>query len=132
RGPTQTPFQRAANAAFDATRDTGSSASNNAPYEAARALSFEDHNRYRWRIPAGGGSDGPWRRWVPPRLPMTRTNATTVSAEGNPLWGPPPRPRRPGRAPRSPPRGRPPPPPPSSPPATSVRPAGAVPLTVSR
>jgi hypothetical protein len=44
RGPSQTPFQRAANAAFDATRDTGSSASNNAPYEAARALHFEDHN----------------------------------------------------------------------------------------
>ena len=44
RGLVQTPFQRAANAAFDATRDTGSSASNNAPYEAARALSFEYHN----------------------------------------------------------------------------------------
>ena len=44
RSPSQTPFQRAANAAFDATRDTGSSASNNAPYEAARALSFKDHN----------------------------------------------------------------------------------------
>jgi hypothetical protein len=43
-GPSQTPFQRAANAAFDATRDTGSSASNNAPYEAARALNFKDHN----------------------------------------------------------------------------------------
>ena len=44
--PSQTPFQRAANAAFDATRDTGSSASNNAPSEAARALNFEDHNRF--------------------------------------------------------------------------------------
>jgi hypothetical protein len=43
-GPSQTPFQRAANAAFDATRDTGRSASGNAPYEAARALNFEDHN----------------------------------------------------------------------------------------
>jgi hypothetical protein len=43
-GPTQTPFKRAANAAFDATRDTGSSAANNTPYEAARALNFEDHN----------------------------------------------------------------------------------------
>jgi hypothetical protein len=45
-GPTQTPFQRAANAAFDATRDTGGSASNNAPNEAARALNSEDHNRF--------------------------------------------------------------------------------------
>ena len=45
-GPTQTPFQRAANAAFDTTRDTGSSASKNAPYEAARALNFDDHNRF--------------------------------------------------------------------------------------
>ncbi len=44
-GPSQTLFRRAANAAFDTTRDTGSSASNNAPYEAARALNFEDHNR---------------------------------------------------------------------------------------
>jgi hypothetical protein len=42
--PSQTPIQRAASAAFSATRDTGSSAANNTPYEAARALSFEDHN----------------------------------------------------------------------------------------
>jgi hypothetical protein len=42
--PFQTPFQRAANAAFDATRDTGGSASGNAPNEAARALSFNNHN----------------------------------------------------------------------------------------
>jgi hypothetical protein len=44
RGPSHTRFRRATNAAFDATRDTGSSASNNAPLEAARALNFEDHN----------------------------------------------------------------------------------------
>ena len=44
--PSQTPFERAANAALDATRDTGRSASNNAPSEAARALNFEDHNRF--------------------------------------------------------------------------------------
>lgn len=46
KGSSQTPFQRAANAAFDATRDTGRSASNNAPCEAARALNSQDHNQF--------------------------------------------------------------------------------------
>jgi hypothetical protein len=44
RGPFQTPNQRAANAAFDATRDNGRSAAYNAAAEASRALSFADHN----------------------------------------------------------------------------------------
>jgi hypothetical protein len=43
-GPYQSPFQRAANAAFDATRDTGGSAANNVSAEAARAVHYEDHN----------------------------------------------------------------------------------------
>ena len=42
---TQSRQDRAANAAFDATRDTGRSAASNALHEAARALSFEDHNQ---------------------------------------------------------------------------------------
>lgn len=40
----RTSIDRAANAAFDVTRDTGSSAANNASAEAARALNFEDGN----------------------------------------------------------------------------------------
>jgi hypothetical protein len=45
-GQTQTPFQRAANAAFDATRETGGSAATNAAAEAARALSIENHDYF--------------------------------------------------------------------------------------
>jgi hypothetical protein len=43
--PAPAPARRAAYAAFDTTRDTGNSAANNAPYEAAGALNLEDENR---------------------------------------------------------------------------------------
>ena len=44
QGPSQTPNERAANSAFDLTRDTGRSATYNAAAEAARARSVEDRN----------------------------------------------------------------------------------------
>jgi hypothetical protein len=46
RSPSQTSNERAANAAFNAARDTGWSAACNSFSEAARALNVEDHNHF--------------------------------------------------------------------------------------